>query len=269
MPGREFAYYKQLGFADALHAHYVTHEFARHSHEFYAIGVVMQGVEAFRLEGSTEYAPAGNVIAVHPGEVHTGYAIQQEGWEYRMFYPSIAWVNEIARSLGFKDELPRVEGAVLDDLEVAGRLEQAHRLLMGGGNPLAGETLLSEAVGLLLQRHSRGLNRSERSLPKTPVIQAIDYLRREVSQPVTLEELSRVSGLSRFHLVRAFRQHTGLPPHLYQLQFRIEEAKIRLRGPESLAQIALEVGFTDQAHFTKAFKRIVGVTPGAYRAALG
>ncbi|HEU4742009.1 MAG TPA: AraC family transcriptional regulator [Meiothermus sp.] len=261
----EFAHYKQLGFADALHAHYVTHEFARHSHDFFVVGMVTRGVEAFRLEGSIRYAPAGSVVVIHPGQVHTGYAVQREGWEYRMFYPSVGWVREVAESIGLGEELPRISDAVLDDLEVAGKLEQAHRVSMSGNNPLAGETLLSEAMGLLLGRYGRGLNPPQRSLPKAAVIQAVNYLRREVSQPVTLEELSRVSGLSRFHLVRAFRQHTGLPPHLYQLQLRIEEAKVRLRGPESLAQIALEVGFTDQAHFTKAFKRIVGVTPGAYR----
>ncbi|WP_276955794.1 AraC family transcriptional regulator [Allomeiothermus silvanus] len=260
----EFAHYKQLGFADALHAHYVTHEFARHSHDFYVVGVVTQGVEAFRLEGSTRYAPAGSVLVVHPGQVHTGYAVQREGWEYRMFYPSIAWVREVAESMGLKDELPRVSDAVLEDLEIAGKLKQAHRV--SNNNPLAGETLLSEAMGLLLRRYG-GAHPPQRCLPKAAVIQAVQYLRQSVSQPVTLEKLSRVSGLSRFHLVRAFRAYTGLPPHLYLLQLRIEEAKIRLCGPESLAQIALEVGFTDQAHFTKSFKRMVGVTPGVYRKA--
>lgn len=261
----EFARFKTFGFGEALHAHYITHEFARHTHDGYAIGVVMRGVESFRLGQTLHHAPAGSVIVVHPGEVHTGFAPVEEGWEYRMFYPSVEWLRA---ATGQANSLPCVTRAVLDDPEVAVRLERAHRALMGQGLTLGAEALLAEALGLLFARYKRGALSLERSPGREPVVRVVRFLRQDPARSVSLEQLAQLSGLSRFHLVRAFREHTGLPPHLYQLQLRVELSKALLRGDQPLAQVALEAGFADQAHFTKAFKRIVGVTPGAYRAAI-
>ena len=72
---------------DLLHATYVTHSFAPHSHQGYAIGVISRGAERFRYQGATHQATVGSVVVVNPGEVHTGHAATPEGWTYRMFYP--------------------------------------------------------------------------------------------------------------------------------------------------------------------------------------
>jgi AraC-like DNA-binding protein len=80
----------------------------------------------------------------------------------------------------------------------------------------------------------------------------------------SLEQLSALAGLSQYHLVRVFRQETGLPPHTYLTQTRIERAKEQLQAGEPIAAVAATTGFADQSHFTKRFKRIVGVTPGQY-----
>ncbi|RMF65685.1 MAG: AraC family transcriptional regulator, partial [Cyanobacteria bacterium J069] len=77
----------RFGNLDLLHAHYVTHTFSRHAHETYAIGVILDGAEAFHYRGETHVAPAGSIVAIHPGELHTGHAAAADGWTYRMLYP--------------------------------------------------------------------------------------------------------------------------------------------------------------------------------------
>jgi AraC-like DNA-binding protein len=67
-----------------------------------------------------------------------------------------------------------------------------------------------------------------------------------------------------FHLIRLFQKHIGLTPYAYLTQVRIEKSRRLLRRGESVVQVALEVGFADQAHFTKRFKQITGTTPGLY-----
>lgn len=84
------------------------------------------------------------------------------------------------------------------------------------------------------------------------------------SEAVTLTELAAVADLSRFHLVRAFHREVGLPPHAFQLHVRIERAQSLLRKGMLPVDAAASVGFADQSHFTRHFKRILGITPGAY-----
>lgn len=92
-----------------------------------------------------------------------------------------------------------------------------------------------------------------------------DYLVENLGDKVTLEELAATSGVPPFRLLRAFQQSVGLTPHAYQTQTRIREACQMLRSQRPLADIAITTGFADQAHLTRTFKAIMGMTPGQYR----
>jgi AraC-like DNA-binding protein len=89
-------------------------------------------------------------------------------------------------------------------------------------------------------------------------------LHENFNQLVSLDELAALTKLSRFHLVRAFALHTGIPPHAYQLRLRIERACVLLRAGVTAAEAATQVGFADQSHFTRHFKRIWCITPAQY-----
>ena len=93
-----------------------------------------------------------------------------------------------------------------------------------------------------------------------------DFLRNHASEEVSLEQLSALSGLTRFHLCRAFRLKFGLSPHQYQLQLRINLGQKLLASGTEILEAALDSGFSSQSHFTRHFKIMVGITPGRYRA---
>ena len=96
------------------------------------------------------------------------------------------------------------------------------------------------------------------------------YLLDQIDRQVTLAELAALLGTDVFSLIRWFKSAFGVPPHQFILQSRIERARSLLRKAEtSLVEIALQCGFSSQSHFTTAFRRLVGTTPGAYRASLG
>jgi AraC-like DNA-binding protein len=96
------------------------------------------------------------------------------------------------------------------------------------------------------------------------VARAIDLLRHRCNETVTLDELVKVSGLSRFHLVRSFADRVGLTPHAYQIRLRIERAMALLREGLRPGVVASLVGFADQSHLTRHFRRTLRVTPGRY-----
>ena len=90
----------------------------------------------------------------------------------------------------------------------------------------------------------------------------IEYIHENLDQQLTLAELSFIANMSSFHFARTFKQAIGMAPHQYVLHTRIERAKgLLLQGKLSVAEVAMRVGFFDQSHFTRYFKRIVGVTP--------
>jgi AraC-like DNA-binding protein len=90
------------------------------------------------------------------------------------------------------------------------------------------------------------------------------HLRERWDQRVSLAELSAAAGLSRFELVRRFREQNGVTPHAFQTNLRVEQARRLLAAGVPPAQVAARCGFADQPHLTRVFKRAVGVTPARY-----
>ena len=95
-----------------------------------------------------------------------------------------------------------------------------------------------------------------------------DHLRQHFARKVMLEELAQKAGMSRFALVRAFAREIGIPPHTYQIHLRVQRARELIAGGSSLSEVSLEVGFTDQSHLNRHFKRLIGITPGLYARSL-
>ena len=83
-----------------------------------------------------------------------------------------------------------------------------------------------------------------------------------------MAELSALTGLSRFHLSRTFRDITGLPPYAYFEQVRMARAKVLLRQGHGLSAVAMALGYSDQSHFHRQFRTVAATTPGRYAKAL-
>ena len=98
--------------------------------------------------------------------------------------------------------------------------------------------------------------------------QSIAFLEEHLGESLPLSKLAAVSGYSRFHFLRLFKAVTGQTPHAYLMQRRVDHAKELLKSGQPIAEVAYATGFTDQAHFSRRFKRSVGMTPGAFSRSL-
>jgi AraC-like DNA-binding protein len=254
---------------DLLRARYVTHRFGRHTHDQYALGLVRSGVEEWRHGGSLERAGAGAIPVVNPGTVHTGHAGVPEGWTYRMLYPSVPVMTRIAAEAGLPAGTPWFPDPVLDDPDAARLLLSAHRAAETA-DALAASSLTLLLLARLLRRHARvgAAPRTHRAttVAGTPtVVRARDLLVGRLTDPPTLEELAAELGTAPFPLLRAFKRWYGLPPHAWLTQQRVDRARALLDAGDPPAAVAATVGFVDQAHLTRHFRRIHGVPPGAYQ----
>ena len=257
----------ELGELEWLYAQRQTQCFPKHTHERYAIGVIERGALEFYYRGENLIASAGDINLCIPGEVHTGQPAVAEGWTYRMFYFDTYHLEEVMRDITKRSYgLPFFVSGIIQDPALASRLRALHICLGESSSKLERETALLSVLAQLVSRHADVLptlhwsRREEKA-----VLQVKRYIEAHFAEDIPLTTLSQLTGLSRYHLVRVFKNTVGIPPHAYLRQVRISQAKARLRRGESVAQVAVATGFADQSHLTRWFKRFWGFTPGHYR----
>lgn len=258
--------YPDLPGVESLDATYVGHAFAPHAHDALAIGVIERGWGGFRHGSLAHVAPTGTIVVINPGDVHTGYATGAATLAYRMLYVAPDLLARAAEGVApWPPTSPAFRHPVLHDPLLCGRLRALHVGLEQPASRIERESLLLTALGRLVERHGEG---PRSALPSAPahrgVERAREYILAHPDRDLSLARLADVAGLSPWHLVRVFHAAVGLPPHAYLDQVRVGQAKRLLADGWPIARAAHEVGFADQSHLTRRFKRIVGVTPGRY-----
>jgi AraC-like DNA-binding protein len=246
-----------------LEAWFQGRAYRRHRHDTYAIGVTEAGIQGFAYRGAAHISTPGEVVVLHPDELHDGYAAAEMGFGYRLIYIEPALIFAATRELvGNRATLPFVRQPVLPDAAVA---DAVRRAFDSGLDPLATDDLvLRVALGLI--KADPGLRAAPARTLDVPALErAREWLDAERNRVVRSEELEVVSGLSRYDLARQFRAAYGTSPYRYSLLRRLDAARERLASPQPLADIALETGFADQAHFTRMFTAAYGFSPGRYR----
>jgi AraC family transcriptional regulator len=167
-------------------------------------------------------------------------------------------------------ELPPVSDLSHPRLRAAVLALDAELTAGGPGGRLLAESLGNVlAVHLLRHFSAHGAANTPLGgvLPKHKLRAVIEYIREHLDAELSLDHLAAVTHLSPYHFARLFKNSTGLPPHQYVVARRVERAKelLRQRDGLSLADVAVEVGFSSQSHFTRHFKRLVGVTPRRFQ----
>lgn len=254
---------------DLLRAAYLTHRFAAHVHEEYAIGVVESGAIRTRVRHDTVVIPAGRIIVLNPGDVHTGEPADRFGYRYRMFYVGESLLRSFigcdAAHDGAAFTTPIFRAPALDDLSLASRLVRAHAMLESDGNRFAAECELADTMEALALRHAAYRRPTPGSQAAARIVRVVrEFLEDEHARVVTLAELSGLTGRSPFYVSRIFREAVGVPPYAYLALVRVRRARELIARGYPLSYVTHATGFSDQSHLTKQFKRIVGVSPGQY-----
>lgn len=237
--------------------------FEPHRHDTYALGVTMAGIQTFRYRGQSRFSPPGNVIVLHPDELHDGGAGTEDGLTYRMMYIPPERFLPAAAERG--RALPFVPSPVVDDPRLAALLLEAMGSLDGTIEPLKLDELLEEIAAALLD-HAGAPEAHTGRLARPEVLRACDFLRENLARPIGSGDLEAVTGLDRFALARHFRRLLGTSPHRYLVMRRLERAKALIALGENIAEAAFASGFADQSHLTRHFKKALGMTPGRFAA---
>jgi len=250
------------------------HSFAKHTHEAFGIGFMYAGAQKSASGRGMVEAGAGNIITVNPREVHDGHPIGEgpRGWNMLYFDPALIAraatdltetatdQYEFTQPVMDRPDVRHCFGALFDAItsgsEQSAKLRREemlllmlHHAMMAPGEP-ASKSNARTAVS-----HAR-IKRAKALLDDSP------------THSHSLDDLADATGLSKFQTLRDFTRATGLTPHAYLIQRRIDLARAMIKSGEALADIASSTGFADQSHLNRHFVRAFGLTPGRYARAV-
>jgi AraC-like DNA-binding protein len=242
------------------------HAFPRHTHQQFGIGVIHQGAQKSASGRGPVEAGPGDIITVNPNEVHDGSPLGDTGRSWRILYfePDV-----IARAVSdiSQGRMAECEFAhpVMTDAAAAILFRQLFAAMIvavdASDSMRREELLLSLIAGVVEER-------TDREPVPAAIGRAIELIDDQLAEPVTLEKLAGETGLSRFQVLRGMARATGLTPHAYLMQRRIDLARRLIASGTPLAVAAASSGFADQSHMTRLFVRKYGVSPGTYAAAV-
>ncbi|AVO53215.1 AraC family transcriptional regulator [Ectopseudomonas mendocina] len=253
---------------EVIRAHFEGHAYDPHWHDSYLIGFTEQGVQQFHCRRALFSSVPGQTFFLEPGDIHDGHAPAPGGFTYSTLYLEPAWLQRALPALFEQapaDCLPGVPRTQPDDPGLLPCIANALQALSDSEPRMVRDA----ALDALLERISRSLHWRQR-LPGNPQIASValcarDYLHAHFHENIGLDELARVCGVDRFRLCRAFKAAFGIAPHGYLIQLRLVRARRLLALGTTPADVASDLGFADQSHLGRWFRRANGVTPGAYR----
>ncbi|MGW1818468.1 AraC family transcriptional regulator [Streptomyces sp. NPDC002125] len=244
------------GIDEVFHAHFADHAYPMHTHDAWTLLIVDEGMVRYDLDRHEHGAPSSVVTLLPPHVPHNGDAATPEGFRKRVLYLN---TSQIDAGLAGR----AVDRPVLHDPRLRHRVDQLHRTLERPGDELEAQSRLS----LVSERLAHHL-RDESAAPPVPDPKLAHRLRElldeHVVEGVTLREAAELLHSHHTHLVRAFSREFGMAPHQYLTARRVDLARRLLLGGMRAPEVATSVGFYDQSHFSRHFKRVVGTSPGHY-----
>lgn len=245
----------------------VTHIYPWHWHEEVQIWAIESGADILSFRGAQYPTPPGSLAFVPPGEVHCNQHVDPEGCTYRTLNVGPELLLRAFDGLTMEQATFSLRLPFILDPDLFRRFVATHARLEEQPSRLVSDVLLLRLLGELLQRTSGLLRDSEvyGREERMAVRRVREYLIEAHASNVSLEDLAKVASLSPYHLHRIFTREVGMSPHAFQTQVRISRARVLLNEGKPLHVVAAETGFADQSHFTREFKRYIGLTPGAYR----
>jgi AraC-like DNA-binding protein len=246
------------GITEVFHARMVDYAYPPHCHDTWAVLIVDAGAITYDLDSRHRGASGEEVVLLPPGVIHDGRpADGAPGFRKRNLYLESSFLPDSLVG-------PAVDRASLRDRSLRRALATLHVALVAGEGPLDGEARLA----LIGERIAAHLRPRTAPVPRAAEGAVADRLRQlldaHLTENVSLRDAAAVLDRSVPHLVRSFTRTYGVSPHAYVIGRRIDAARAQLLAGARAADVAASLGFHDQAHFTRHFRRHTSVTPARY-----
>lgn len=240
--------------------------YAKHAHETFSIGAITGGESVYLNGAHAESVRAGSIVVINPGAVHACNPIKDRPWSYLMFYVDPGWLGLRQQAAGWKNAGGFQAFATLSSTDAClfNGLRHLYATLIDAQTSIEQKSLAAEGFFTDVSRSLKPTRLFD--MPAQAELEsAARYIRENCTQPLKLKDVCAAARLSESHLIRSFKTRYGMTPHAYQINCRIEYSRAQLKQGSSIADVALDAGFADQAHLQRVFKQLTAATPGQYQ----
>lgn len=249
---------------EAYHFKGIMQKFPNHFHEHYVIGFIEDGKRHLICENKQYITVTNDVVLFNPNDIHTCEQIDNRALDFRCINIMPDNMKKITKEITGNSYLPYFTQHVLPHSDFAPSLKELHTMIMKNEKEFKKEELLFLLIGQLIEECSTSDFLETPPTQSTEIKAVCEYLEQNYTDTITLEQLSNLTGVSKYYLVRCFTKQKGISPYCYLETIRINHAKKLLEQGVSPIETTMKTGFTDQSHFTNFFKRFIGLTPKQY-----
>lgn len=249
---------------EAYHFEGIMQKFPNHFHEYYVIGFIEKGQRRLSCKNREYTIEPGDLLLFNPQDNHTCEQIDGKTLDYRCINIQPDIMSKAVFEITEKKYLPYFTPQVIFHSELVAVLRELHQMLMEEEKDFRKEEIFFFLLEQLIEEYT------EQEVPMVNMEQSMEakaiceFLEEHYMENIALEDLCKLTGLSKYYLLRSFTKQKGISPYSYLETIRINKAKKMLEQGVLPIDVALQTGFTDQSHFSNFFKRFIGLTPKQY-----
>ena len=242
----------------------IMQKFPNHFHDYYVIGFIESGERCLSCKNRKYTVEPGDLLLFNPRDNHTCEQINGGTLDYRCINVPPETMSKAAFEITGKEYLPYFAPPVVFHSELVPLLRELHMIIMEEERGFRKEEIFFFLLEQLIKEFSEeGIEPSlAEENRETRII--CNFLEENYMKNITLDELSELTGLSKYYLLRSFTKQKGISPYRYLETIRIDRAKKLLEKGVLPIEAALQTGFADQSHFSNFFKKFIGLTLKQY-----
>lgn len=260
---RTICYNKNLNI-EAYQFKNIVQNFPNHFHEYYVIGFVENGKRNVSCKNRKYIVENDALILFNPYDNHTCQSADGKPFDYCGINIMPENMIKLCKKIKGKEYIPCFKHSIIPKSKFNIKLKKVHYNIMKEENDINKEDQFLLFLEELIDNYTEQKEDTELYNIKIQIKKACSYLKENYYKNISLDYLSNLTGLSKYHFLRSFTKEKGISPHCYLETLRIEKSKQLLKNGVSPLDTALQTGFSDQSHFTNSFKKLTGVTPKQY-----
>ncbi len=263
MNDEKFFRHPSLPFAECRYSKNSGRHFKSHIHQTFSVGAIDRGEVIYQVDGQTALLRPGSLALINPETLHSCNPIRHHKRSYYMLYLDINWCLQLQQSLWQIDSFNPVNKILFEDDLLYRKYIIAMDLLMSEGETLEKEQILVDLLENIFIRVCDPAK--EKNVHSLEIEKLKLQLSENLGRDTSMAQLAATHQANPYTLLRHFKAATGITPHAYRLNCKIELARKLLQEGLELSQVALDCGFFDQSHLHRHFKAITTVTPKEYQ----
>lgn len=250
---------------EAYHFQGIMQKFPNHFHEYYVIGFIEAGRRHLSCKNQEYAIEPGDLLLFNPCDSHTCEQIDDNALDYRCINIQSDIMRKAVFEITGRDYLPYFTTQVVFHSDLVKLLRELHLLIMEDERDFIKDEIFLFFLKQLIEEFTEQEMSPPKSVQSAETKIICDFIEKNYRKNISLDDLSRISGMSKYHLLRSFTKQQGITPYSYLETIRIDRAKKLLEQGVQPIDAALQTGFADQSHFSNFFKKFIGLTPNQYR----